>query len=146
MGDAWRRYVLVSALLASSGCVSSAVAGAAASTATSAPVVALLPFTLTLDALLLALLGATQAPAPAPSGYGARGFEDPGDWVASCEGPLFCPKHRHFVCTGKRRACECHCEITPPTNCVPAIPEDGTSVACQQAPPAAPPRGQVAAR
>jgi hypothetical protein len=110
------------------------------------PVAALLPISITFDALLAALARAGSSSQPGPGvSYAAYGWRDPDDWVAKCEGPILCEKHRHFVCTGAPGNCECHCEVTPPT-CVPGIPEDASGVACTPAPPPAPPRDKVAKR
>ncbi|HZO16015.1 MAG TPA: hypothetical protein VFB62_22230 [Polyangiaceae bacterium] len=151
---AWRTFVCglgLALVPTSSGCVSASLASAAASSAAAAPLVAVLPITLALDGILLGLAGASMAPAPPSQGnYANYGWKDPDDWVAQCEGPLHCPEHRHFVCSGSPGNCECHCEVTPPA-CVPGLPVETARIACGDKPPAPartkePPGKPVAAR
>ncbi|MBW2452936.1 MAG: hypothetical protein JRI68_00400 [Deltaproteobacteria bacterium] len=74
-----------------------------------------LPLTLTFDALSFGIASAGRRPRTAPQpAYSMSTWQDPDDWVATCEGPLFCPDHKHFVCTGEPDACSCLCEVTLP--------------------------------
>jgi len=83
---------------------------------------ALLPLTLTFDAIHLGILSAgsgRRSSAAAPPANPMVGWQDPDDWVGSCAGPLFCPDHKHFVCTGTPDACACECEVTLPPETAP---------------------------
>jgi hypothetical protein len=77
----------------------------------------LLPLTLTFDAIHLAIasaLGGKGNRGAGPVINPALGWHDPDDWVATCEGPLLCPEHRHFQCTGQPHECTCSCVVTQP--------------------------------
>ena len=76
-----------------------------------------LPFTLTFDALNFGIASALRrdrSRGTAPTYNPAADWHDPDDWVVTCEGPLLCPEHRHFVCTGEAHACTCVCVVTLP--------------------------------
>ncbi len=78
----------------------------------------LLPLTLTFDALRFdaasaAAAGRRKGAAPALT-YSMSTWGDPDDWVETCEGPLLCPAHKHFVCRGEPDRCTCLCEVTEP--------------------------------
>jgi hypothetical protein len=85
-----------------------------------------LPFAIALDTIFAAI-GSAGSSSPQPGVYQApRGnlyWNDPGDWVADCEGPLFCPEHREFVCDGGPGSCSCSCVVSEPdpnADCIPA--------------------------
>lgn len=40
-----------------------------------------------------------------------RHWQDPDDWVGSCDGPLMCPPHKVFACSGASGDCYCECVV-----------------------------------
>lgn len=73
---------------------------------------ALLPVALIGDVISAAADGVSSSPAPAPVPDPALlSWEDPGDWVADCDGPTFCEAPKAFTCYGRPGECYCACEM-----------------------------------
>ncbi len=72
---------------------------------------ALLPVALIGDVIGMALGddgGSDPVVAAAPN---HRHWQDPDDWVGSCDGPLMCPSHKLFACSGAPGDCHCECVV-----------------------------------
>jgi hypothetical protein len=118
--------VLASTTTMVTGCMTTSLASAAGSGG--APAVALLPVALVIDGALLAMLANSSSGPSGPSAFPSPrvsvNWQDPQNWVASCDGPLLCAEHEEFLCLGSPGNCTCSCEVIPPEerDCIPAVP------------------------
>jgi len=95
---------------ASSGCTAAVVqAGAEEPT-----VLALLPLAFLGDLLQLGIRGSSGG-ATSTVARTVGNWRDPGDWVGACTGPLTCPLHQVFECTGVPGDCSCQCVVISPS-------------------------------